>query len=110
MSYKSDIQATRVVGTATSTVVIAPPVRLRGIIVASDAGGAGLVNLNTDSSSGGTNLLTVDVPNGDVINFSLPEDGILFPNGIYISTATNIAAVTLLTDKYSGPNLTGQNG
>ena len=57
-----------------------------------------------------TNLLTLDVPNGDVINFSLPEDGILFPDGLYASTVTNIAAVTLLTDKYSGPNLTGQNG
>lgn len=109
MGYKSDIQATRVVGTATSNVVVAPPVRLRGIIVASSGGGAGLVNLNTDSSSGGTNLLTVDIPSGDVINFSLPEDGILFPNGIYLSTATNVAAVTLLTDKFSGPNLTTTN-
>jgi len=109
MGYKSDIQATRVVGTASGTAIVAPPVRLRGIIVASNAGGAGLVNLNTDSSSGGTNLLTVDVPSGDVINFSLPEDGILFPNGIYLSTATNIAAVTLLTDKFSGPNLTTTN-
>jgi hypothetical protein len=109
MGYKSDIQATRVAGTATSNVVVAPPVRLRGIVVASSGGGAGLVNLNTDSSSGGTNLLTLDVPNGDVINFSLPEDGILFPNGIYLSTATNVTAVTLLTDKFSGPNLTTTN-
>ena len=110
MGFKSDIQATRVTGTASGTAVITPPVRLRGIIVASSGGGAGLINLNTGASSGGTNLLTVDVPSGDVINFSLPEDGILFPNGIYLSTATNVAAVTLLTDKFSGPNLTGQNG
>jgi len=109
MGYKSDIQATRVAGTETSNVVVAPPVRLRGIVVASSGGGAGLVNLNTDSSSGGTNLLTLDVPNGDVINFSLPEDGILFPTGIYLSTATNVTAVTLLTDKFSGPNLTTTN-
>jgi hypothetical protein len=25
---------------------------------------------------------------GDVINFSFPEDGILFPKGIYVSTFT----------------------
>lgn len=110
MAIKADIQATRVAGTATSTVVIANPVRLKGIIVANSGGGAGLVNLNTSASSGGTNLLTVDVPSGDVVNFSLPEDGILFPAGVYLSTATNVTAVTLFTDKFSGPNLTGQNG
>ena len=110
MAAKADIQATRIAGTATSTVVISAPVRLKGIIVASSGGGAGIVQLNTDSSSGGTNMFTADVPSGDVINFSLPEDGILFPNGVYLSTATNVTAVTLLTDKFSGPNLTGQNG
>jgi hypothetical protein len=51
-------------------------------------------------------LFTADVPSGDVINFSFPEDGILFPKGIYVSTLTNVRAVTLLTDKYSGPGLT----
>jgi hypothetical protein len=110
MAAKADIQATRVAGTATSTVVIASPVRLKGLIIASDGTGAGQVSLNTDSSSGGTNLFTADVPSGDVINFSLPEDGILFPNGVYLSTAVKVTSVTLLTDKFSGPNLTGQNG
>ena len=67
MGFKNDIQATRVAGTATSTVVIAAPVRLRAITVAHDGTtGAGQVSLNTDSSSGGTNLLTVDVPSGGV--------------------------------------------
>ena len=46
---------------------------------------------------------------GDVINFNFPEDGILFPKGIFASTVTNVAAVTLLTDKYSGPNMTTSN-
>jgi hypothetical protein len=109
MGFKADIQATRATA-ASSTAVVAPPVRLKGVIVASDAGGAGSVVLNTTSKAGGTNLFTVDVPTGDVINLTLPEDGILFPQGIYVSTMTNVAAVTLLTDKYSGPELTGQNG
>jgi hypothetical protein len=43
---------------------------------------------------------------GDVISFSFPEDGIVFPKGIFCKTKNNIAAYTLLTDKYSGPNLT----
>ena len=103
-SYKGDIQATRFTS-ATSTAIVAPPVRLRGIIIASDGTGAGSVTLKTTSSAGST-LFVADVPSGDVINFSFPEDGILFPRGIYVSTLTNIKAVTLLTDKFSGPGLT----
>ena len=95
---KSDIQATRFTA-ASSTAVIAPGVR--GITVASDGSGAGSVVLNTDSQSGGTNLLTIDIPDGDVINLNIPENGILFPNGVYASTLTNVAAVTLFTDKFS---------
>ena len=109
MAFKSDIQATRFTA-AGATAIIAQPVRLRGIVVASDGGGAGSVVLNTTSQSGGTNLLTVDVPTGDVINFNFPEDGILFPKGIFCKTKTNVAAYTLLTDKFSGPNLTTTNG
>ena len=103
-SYKGDIQATRFT-TTTANAIVAPPVRLRGIIIASNGSGVGIVRLTTTSQAG-SNLFTADVPTGDVINFSFPEDGILFPKGIYVSTLTNVAAVTLLTDKYSGPGLT----
>lgn len=103
-SYKGDIQATRFTA-ATSTAIVAPPVRLRGIIIASDGTGAGSVTLRTASSTG-TTLFIADVPSGDVINFSFPEDGILFPKGIYTTTLTKVTAVTLLTDKYSGSGLT----
>jgi hypothetical protein len=47
---------------------------------------------------------------GDVVSLNFPEDGILFPEGVFASTVTNVAAVTLLTDKYSGKGLVGQNG
>ena len=103
-SFKGDIQATRFTAN-TSTAIIAGPIRLRGIIIASDGSGAGLVTLKTTSSAGAT-LFIADVPEGDVINFSFPEDGILFPKGIFTTTLTNVSAVTLLTDKYSGPGLT----
>ena len=103
-SFKSDIQATRSEAAAGPTAIVAPPIRLRGIIIASDGGGAGKLELTTTSDSG-TTLFIGDVPSGDVISFSFPEDGIVFPKGIYVSTFT-VAAVTLLTDKYSGPNLT----
>ena len=103
-SYKGDIQATRFT-TTTTNAIVPGPIRLRGIIIASDGTGAGSVTLRTTSSTGAT-LFIADVPTGDVINFSFPEDGILFPKGIFTTTLTKITAVTLLTDKYSGPGLT----
>ena len=105
MSFKNDIQATRSDAAAGATAIVEPPVRLRGIIIASDGGGAGVLELTTTSNSGAT-LFLADAPTGDVINFNFPEDGILFPKGIFCKTKTNVAAYTLLTDKYSGPNLT----
>ena len=103
-SFKGDVQATRFSGN-TSNAIVAGPIRLRGIIVASDGTGAGSVTLKTTSSFGST-LFVADVPSGDVINFSFPEDGILFPKGIFTTSLTKVTAVTLLTDKYSGPGLT----
>ena len=103
MGFRSDIQATRSIANAGATAIIVQPVRLKGIIVSNDAVGAGLLELTTTSSSGDT-LFIADV------NFSFPDDGILFPKGIFCKTKTNIAAYTLLTDKYSGPNLTTSNG
>ena len=105
MSYKSDIQATRSAASASGTAIISGPIRLRGIIIASDGVGAGLLELTTTSNSG-TTLFIGDVPTGDVVNISFPEDGIVFPKGIFCKTKTNIAAYTLLTDKYSAPGLT----
>jgi hypothetical protein len=105
MSYKSDIQATRSAAAAGATAIVAQPIRLRGIIIASDGVGAGLLELTTTSNSG-TTLFIGDVPIGDVVNISFPEDGIVFPKGIFCKTKTNIAAYTLLTDRYSAPGLT----
>jgi len=105
MSYKSDIQATRSAAAAGATAIVAQPIRLRGIIIASNGSGAGLLELTTTSNSG-TTLFIGDVPTGDVVNISFPEDGIVFPKGIYCKTKTNIAAYTLLTDRYSAPGLT----
>jgi hypothetical protein len=57
-SYKADIQATRIAG-ATADVVVAPAVRLRGIIVAGLAT-SGTVILKTTSATGDT-LFQADV-------------------------------------------------
>ena len=105
MAAKCDIQATRSTAAAGSSAIIAPPVRLRGIIIASSGGGAGVLELTTTSNTGDT-LFLADVPTGDVVNFNFPEDGILFPKGIFCKTITHVAGYTLLTDKYSGKTLT----
>ena len=105
MGYKSDIQATRSTAAAGSSAIIEGPIRLRGIIIASDGNGAGVLELTTTSNTG-TTLFIGDVPTGDIVNFSFPEDGIPFPKGVFCKTKTNVAAYTLLTDKYSAPGLT----
>ena len=109
MAIKADIQATRSAAAAGASAIISQPIRLKGIIIASSGGGAGVLELTTTSNSG-TTLFQADVPTGDVINFNFPEDGILFPQGIFCKTKTHVTAYTLLTDKYSGPNLTTTNG
>ena len=47
MSFKNDIQATRDTA-ASGTAIIAQPIRLKGIFVSSNGGGAGSVVLNTE--------------------------------------------------------------
>ena len=98
MAFKSDIQATRSTAAAGASAVIAQNVRLRGIIIASDGVGAGVLELTTTSNSG-TTLFIGDVPSGDVINFTFPEDGILFEGGMKVSAIANLVGATLLIDK-----------
>ncbi len=105
MAAKGDVKATRSAAAAGASAIITQPIRLRAISVASDGVGAGVLELTTTSNSG-TTLLYVDIPSGDVYTLNLPEDGILFPKGIFCKTKTNVTAYTLFTDKYSGPGLT----
>ena len=39
------------------------------------------------------------VASGDVFAFNIPEDGVVFPGGMKVSTITNIAGATFLIDK-----------
>ena len=89
---KSDVKAVR---TNTTETLFAGRTRLRGIILASDNVGAGTVILqdNTDS----TTLFQADVPQGDVFAFNIPEDGILFENGIFVTDL--VGKVTVVYDK-----------
>ena len=83
--------------------IVGPATRLRGITVSSDGSGAGSMTL---TSNQGTSLLVIDVPEGDVINLNIPENGIIFPAGIFLTSSANVTAFTLFTDKYSSRGLT----
>ncbi len=91
---KSDVKAVRVTGTGA---VFAGRTRLRGMILASDGGGAGTIILqdNTDS----TTLFQGDCPTGDVFAFNIPEDGILFEGGMTVSAIGANVEATILLDK-----------
>ena len=89
---KSDVEAVRKASTGS---VFAGRTRLRGIILASDGTGAGTVILQDGNS---VTQFQVDVPNGDVFAYNLAEDGILFENGMTVSTLTK-ATVTVIIDK-----------
>ena len=91
---KSDVKAVRVTGTGS---VFAGRTRLRGLILASDGGGAGTIILQDNTSS--TTLFQGDCPTGDVFAFNIPEDGVVFPGGMKVSTMTNLAGATFLIDK-----------
>ena len=90
---KSDVKAVRVAATGA---VFAGRTRLRGLILASDGGGAGTIILQDGNS---VTQFQGDCPNGDVFAFNIPEDGVLFEGGMTVSTITNIAGATLLIDK-----------
>jgi hypothetical protein len=49
MASKGDIQATRSTAAAGAGAIVAQPIRLRGIIIASDGVGAGVLELTTSN-------------------------------------------------------------
>ena len=90
---KSDVKAVR---TTDAGSIFGGRTRLRGIILASTSGASpGSVTLQDGNS---VTQFQADVPAGDVFAFNLPEDGILFVNGMTVSAISN-AKVTCIIDK-----------
>ena len=98
------IQATRSAAAAGASAIIASNVRVYSISVASDGGGAGILELTTTSNAGDT-ILHVDLPTGEIYTLAF-DGGLLFPKGVYCKTKTNVAGYTLFSDKYSAAGLT----
>ncbi len=79
------------------------PVRLRGLSVSPDGTGAARLTL---CDNNGDSILDIDTPDGKVYTMNMPEDGLVFPNGVFISNTDNVTAYTLFTEKFSGEGLT----
>ena len=90
---RSDVKAIQITATGQ---VFGGRTRLRGIILSNATAGAGTITLQDGNS---VTQFIGDAPAGDVFAFNIPEDGILFPGGIKVSTITNIEGATLLIDK-----------
>ena len=79
------------------------PVRLKGLSISPDGTGAGRLTL---CDNNGDTLCDIDIPDGKIYTLFLPEEGIVFPNGVFVSNTINVTGYTVFTSKYSGPNLT----
>jgi hypothetical protein len=90
---KSDVKATQ---KTADGLVFAGRTRLRGIVLGAPnpttAGAAVFLN-----GTAGSNYLQVEAPAGDVFALNIPEDGILFENGIFVTDL--VGKVTVLYDK-----------
>jgi hypothetical protein len=90
---KSDVKATQ---KTSPGLVFAGRTRLRGIVLGApnttEAGVAVFLNGTT-----GSTYLSVEAPAGDVFALNIPEDGILFEQGIFVTDL--VGKVTVLYDK-----------
>ena len=90
---KSDVKATQ---KTSDGLVFAGRTRLRGIVHSAlnstTAGTCVLLN-----GTGGSTYFSVDAPAGDVFAFNIPEDGILFESGIFVTDL--VGKVTVVYDK-----------
>ena len=90
---KSDVKATQ---KTSDGLVFAGRTRLRGLVHSAlnttTAGTCVLLN-----GTAGATYFSVDAPAGDVFAFNIPEDGILFENGIFVTDL--VGKVTVAYDK-----------
>ena len=86
---RSDVKAKRV--TATGSLAVGPA-RIRQIQVLSVAG---TPRLTITDGNGGSTVLDLDFAVSDSHSVNIPAEGIRCESDVYISTLTNITAVTV---------------
>ena len=85
----SDVSSKRVAGTGSLGV---GPARVRQVQVLT---GAGAGRLTVTNGNGGETLLDIDFLASDSHSVNIPDNGIRFTSDVYVSTATNITAMTV---------------
>jgi hypothetical protein len=85
----SDVLTKRVTGTGSLAV---GPARVRQVQVLTNSGGAG--RLTVTNGNGGSTVLDLDFLASDSHSVNIPDDGIRCSSDVYVSTATNIDAIT----------------
>jgi len=93
MSFKSDVKAVR--ATATGS-VFAGRTRLRGIILENDGTTTQSITLRDGN---GVDGFICSCPAGDVFAFNIPEDGIVFPDGMSVQAIGADISATIILDK-----------
>jgi len=84
----SDVLTKRVTGAGSLAV---GPARVRQIQVLT---GAGAGRLTVTNGNGGSTVLDIDFLASDSHSINIPDDGIRCSSDVYVSTATNITAMT----------------
>jgi len=84
----SDVLTKRVTGTGSLAV---GPARIRQVQVLT---GAGAGRLTVTNGNGGSTVLDIDFLASDSHSINIPDDGIRCSSDVYVSTATNITAMT----------------
>ena len=73
-------------------------IRLLGVLYTSGGGQLEHINLYDGTSATGTPKLELDTTKQGVVDFHLPEGGMLFPNGIYCDIGGATSITVLLKD------------
>jgi len=85
----SDVSSKRVTGTGSLGV---GPARVRQVQVLTSAGAG---RLTVTNGNGGETLLDIDFIASDSHSVNIPDNGVRFSNDVYVTTATNITAMTV---------------
>lgn len=85
----SDVSSKRVTGTGSLAV---GPARVRQVQVLT---GAGAGRLTITDGNGGATLLDMDFLASDSHSVNIPDNGVRFATDVYVTTLTNITAMTV---------------
>jgi hypothetical protein len=86
MAMQYDVKSAHTGGTQTNQALISGRVRIKSVVI---TGGAGAGMAKFLDASGGTVLLELDTgANSNMTNVILPGEGILFPDGVWYTSAS----------------------